>query len=66
MTKKQKKLMLELRRIADRPVAWEFASVDVDAIKLALAEIDRLTQENADLKKQARARVKRGADEEKC
>ena len=50
MTKKQKKLMSELRRIADGPVAWDFAQVDVDAIKLALAEIERLTTENADLK----------------
>ena len=49
MTKKQKKLMSELRCIADGPVAWDFATVDVDAIKLALAEIERLTQENADL-----------------
>ena len=42
MTKKQKKLMSELRCIADGPVAWDFATVDVDAIKLALAEIGRL------------------------
>lgn len=50
MTKKQKKLMSELSRIAEGPVAWDFANVDVDAIKLALAEIERLTAENADLK----------------
>ena len=50
MTKKQKKLMSELRCVAEGPVAWDFANVDVDAIKLALAEIERLTQENADLK----------------
>ena len=42
MTKKQKKLMSELRCVADGPVAWDFATVDVDAIKLALAEIERL------------------------
>ena len=44
MTKKQKKLMAELRCSAEGPVAWDFATVDVDAIKLALAEIYRLKE----------------------
>ena len=60
MTKKQKKLMSELRCVAEGPVAWDFANVDVDAIKLALAEIERLTQENADLK----SKLERESNEE--
>ena len=51
-TKKQKKLLLELKNVAEGPVAWDFATVDVDAIKLVLAEIERLTTENKDLKSQ--------------
>ena len=60
MTKKQKKLMSELRCIAEGPVAWDFANVDVDAIKLVLSEIERLTTENADLK----SKLERESNEE--
>ena len=62
MTKKQKKLMLELRRIAEGPVPWEFATVDVDAIKLALSEIERLRTENAEFKNQLGDERQRVAD----
>jgi hypothetical protein len=54
MTKTQQKLLQELRNIATGPVALDFANVDVDAIKLVFAEIERLTTENADLKRKVK------------
>ena len=36
--------------IAQKQQTWDLSVNDVNAIKLALAEIERLTQENADLK----------------
>jgi hypothetical protein len=46
MTKKQKKLLQELKNVAESPIAWGFANVHVNAIKFALSEIERLTTEN--------------------
>ena len=44
MTKKQKKLLQELKNVAEGPVAWDFAHVDVDAVKFVLSEIKRLKE----------------------
>jgi hypothetical protein len=52
MTKQQQKMMLDLKKVAEGPIAWGFANVHVNAIKLVLSEIDRLTTENRDLKSQ--------------
>jgi hypothetical protein len=46
MTEEQKKLLLELKNVAESPISWGFANVHVNAIKLALPEIERLTTEN--------------------
>ena len=49
MTEEQEQLMSELRNVAEHDVPW-IQVVKGDAIRAALAEIERLTQENADLK----------------
>lgn len=48
-TEEQEQLMSELRNVAEHDVPW-LQVVKGDAIRAALAEIERLTQENADLK----------------
>ena len=51
MTEKQEKLLTELRDLINSGKPWAVAKVDldVDVVKFALAEIDRLTQEVANL-----------------
>ena len=49
MTEDQEQLLSELRNVAEHDVPW-LQVVKVKAIRVALAEIERLTQENADLK----------------
>ena len=48
-TEEQEQLMSGLRNVAEHGGPW-LQVVKVDAIRVALAEIERLTQENADLK----------------
>ena len=47
-TEEQEQLLSDLRNVAEHG-SW-LEVVKVDAIRVALAEIERLTQENADLK----------------
>ena len=48
-TEEQKQLISELGDVAEHGVPW-LQVVKGDAIQVALSEIERLTQENADLK----------------
>jgi hypothetical protein len=46
MTKRQQQMLQNLKKFADGSFAWGYGSVDFDAIKFVLSEIERLTTEN--------------------
>jgi hypothetical protein len=46
MTKRQQQMLQNLKQFADGSFDWCYGSVDFDAIKFVLSEIERLTTEN--------------------